>query len=87
MRSSSWEAGSSFALFASRHSLVSSPVTAVLRTDWRYCLRSCLAFFRALMPASIWEKSSSILATMRFCCSCGATGTGNALNKPKGANF
>ena len=29
-----------------------APVTAALRTDWRYCLRSCLDCLRASMPAS-----------------------------------
>ena len=64
---------------ASRHALLSSPVTAALRTDWRYCFRRCLAVFRASIPASIWEKSCSILATICFCCSGGASGNGNYL--------
>ena len=42
--SSSWEAGSRLAVFASLHSLVNSPVTAALMMDWRYWFRSCLAF-------------------------------------------
>ena len=41
-------------------------------------------FMESFGPASIWEKSSSILATMRFCCSNGGNGILISLKPPRG---
>ena len=62
------------ACLCSRHSRVSSPVTAALSSARRHVSRSSRARVNAVSPSAMSVNSSSIRATMRRCSASGGIG-------------